>query len=306
MKGQGLVRKCKKIRILLALVVAGSVVLGAVKAFSADKKGARETNRNAETVDATEPNKPPMIIWFHNGYSDNVAALKTALSSRLISHVMIKCTHRKDFDYRSKNDVLKAIEMVKKSRAKLIWTRSLWAHNNVEDSSVKDLFDPDYYIREIQNLRAEAKEMGTDLVSLDAEPYGNSPMKRYLTHGYRWNSQLREQLKFAVNKAIKAVGKVDVMRPAGDNRRGHPAEILAELGKYRLSGLSRSTDALRRKPPYEVYPYEIFAAYLNTARKDPKAPKYTFFLVPEIFENSHLWSERRGCFFIPGSLTRWR
>jgi hypothetical protein len=289
MKVQGLVRKRKRIGVLFALMVAGAVVLAAVKAFAADENGTGETNRNAEMAGATEPNKPPMIIWHYHTIRDKPEALKLALSSGLITHVVLGGTlHRKDRDYKKQTNASEALTIVKNSGAKLIWVRVLWP--------LEDLFDPDYYIREIQNLRAEAREMGADLVFLDAEPSGNSPIKRYWSHRYRWNSQQRKQLKLAVNRAVKVVGKVDIMRPGGSKRRGHLAEILAELGEYRLSGVGLSTDALRRKPPYEVFPYEIFAAYLNTAREDPKAPKYTYFLVPEIFENSHLWSDKKGLF----------
>jgi predicted ATPase len=51
MKGQVLIMKYKNVRLLFILIVAGSVVLAAVKASSVDKKSARETNRNAEAVD---------------------------------------------------------------------------------------------------------------------------------------------------------------------------------------------------------------------------------------------------------------
>lgn len=43
--------KYKNVRLLFILIVAGSVVLAAVKASSVDKKSALETNRNAEAVD---------------------------------------------------------------------------------------------------------------------------------------------------------------------------------------------------------------------------------------------------------------
>lgn len=43
--------KYKNVRLLFILIVAGSVVLAAVKPSSVDNKSARETNRNAEAVD---------------------------------------------------------------------------------------------------------------------------------------------------------------------------------------------------------------------------------------------------------------
>lgn len=293
MKVQSLVRKCIRIRILFGLIVAGSVVLVALKTFSADENGAGETNRSAETVDATEPNKAPIIIWFHNGYSDNVAALKTALSSRLISHVMIKCMHRKDFDYRSKKDVLKAIEIVKKSGAKLIWSRGLWTLYDVEGSSAKDFFDPDYYIRELQILRWEGKEVGADFVAIDNEPYAYTPVKKHWRGRKKVSPEERERLNRVISEVVGKIGKVEFVYPGGYIRSEHPANILSKLGKFRIATDTYWFDEKRIKSIQ--YEYEIFGAYINTVRDDGRWRR-PYFLVSDIFERSDLWSDKKGLF----------
>ncbi|MHC4160457.1 MAG: hypothetical protein ACYSSO_15435, partial [Planctomycetota bacterium] len=62
------------------------------------------TNGKAQHIDTNEPfphqkKQQPIIMWFHNGVTDSPKALKLAISSRLVSHVMIKYMHRADRDW---------------------------------------------------------------------------------------------------------------------------------------------------------------------------------------------------------------
>jgi len=296
MKIQSLFRKCIRIGLLSWLIVVVSIVLVALKACSADENGAREINPNAKTVDAVDPNKTPMIIWYHNVHRDNVVALKTALSSKLISHVMIKCMHRKDFDYRSKNDVLKAIEIVKKSGAKLIWSRTLWVLYDVKDSSAEDIFDPDYYIRELQILRREGKEVGADFVAIDTETYANTPVHKYWRGRKKVSLEEQERLRRVISEVVGKIGKVEFVYPGGYIRREHPANTLGRLGKYRIATDTYWFDDKRIKSIQ--YGYEIFGAYINTVRDDGKW-RWPYFLVSNIFERSDLWSGKKGLFLYP-------
>jgi len=297
-KGEVTVKKTKKMCILFIVVGLSSILTACLVTVWASNKSTEDPNQARQQDSGSQPEEKPMIIWFHNGATYSTLSLKTAISSGLITHVMLLYMHRADRDWKANRDVQEAIKIVKKSDAKLIWCRCLWVLYAIENSKHSDLFDPLYYIQEIQNLRAEAKEMGADFVALDAEPYGHSPMKYYL-FGNRLDGQQKEQLKLAVRRAVGVVGKVDFIRPGGSANRGGPAEILAKLGKYRFSGISKSVNALKHKPPYEVYPYEIFAAYLNTFKKDTGEPQFTYFLVPEIFENSHIWSDKEGLLLYP-------
>ena len=263
-------------------------------------KIAGDPNKAKQKSAAQQPKEKPIVIWYYHSIWDTPKSLQIALSSGLVTHVTIAGTlHRKDRDYRKNRKTLDALKITKGFGAKVIWVRDLWPLYNIEDSRAEDLFDPNYYIQEIQILRSEANEVGADFVMLDTEPYGHATVKKYLHGQNRLDYQKMQELHQAINKAIGSVGKVDFIRPGGGPRRGHPAQILARLGKYRFSGVARSGEALRHKPPYEVYPYEIFSAYLNTVKKERKNPNFSYFRVPEIFQNSHIWSDRRGLFLYP-------
>ncbi|MFX0203236.1 MAG: hypothetical protein ACFFCW_44600, partial [Candidatus Hodarchaeota archaeon] len=141
------------------------------KAYGADRNDTNE-------VTSEQSREEPIIMWYHSGEQKNTLSLKTALSSGLITHVLVKYRNPSDDTWHSKKWVREAIEIVKKSDAKLVWGRDLWARWAVKDAKFADLFDSKYYIKQIQVLRAEAKEMRADLVFLDTEPYGNSPMRQ--------------------------------------------------------------------------------------------------------------------------------
>jgi hypothetical protein len=299
------VRKRIRIWILFGLIIAGSVVLVAQKTFSVDENGGGEPNPTVQKAELPQPNEPPMIIWHYCAYRDSTESLRIALSSGLITHVSVGGTlHRKDRYYKKNPKILKAnikaleaVRIVKNSGAKLIWWRWLWPGYSIEQSSAEDLFDPDYYIQEIKILRAEGRALGADFVALDTEAYAHTPVGKYLRHKHGLNTKQREQLKLTIDKAVSIVGKVDILRPGGSRYSLHPAQIIARLGRYRLSGITRLADEKKRKPI--KYPYEIFAAYLNTVKINQSDPRFCYFLVPEIFENSHLWSDKKGLFLYP-------
>ncbi|HUU41245.1 MAG TPA: hypothetical protein VMW42_09900, partial [Desulfatiglandales bacterium] len=46
-------------------------------------------------------------------------------------------------------------------------------------------------------------------------------------------------------------------------------------------------------------PYEIFGAYVNTTRENKNYPKLPYFTIAEIFDNSQLWSDKKGLFIYP-------
>jgi hypothetical protein len=129
----------------------------------------------------------------------------------------------------------KPIEMVKKSDAKLIWCRDLWPYYANEKIKLADFFDPNYYIREVNYLRSEGKQMEADFVALDIEPYGYSPMKRYMKSKDYLTFQQRSLLHQVIQDAIKRVGKVDFVLPAGVMDLRHPYNILSGLGENRIT-----------------------------------------------------------------------
>jgi len=243
-----------------------------------------------------QPPEKPMIIWFHNGGFSSISSLKTAISSGLISHVLILYKHRNDGDWQSNSDVLHAIKIVKESDTKLIWCRDLWPWYKLGTTGPKDLFDSLYYIREIKYLRDEGTEMGADLLAFDIEPYANSPMKLYLKskNRVRLSKEKLSQLRLMIKKVILTSGKVDLVLPAASISLDHPYNILSELGKLRVS---EHTYYDNEKTIRNLkYPYEIFGAYLSPHKRNEKSPLSPYFLANEIFDKSYLWSERKGVF----------
>jgi len=256
-----------------------------------------DNDKNPNNLKTAQAREKPMIIWFHSAYGNSLESLKTALSSGMISHVIVLYMHRKDRDWKANQKVRKAVEMVKNSDAKLIWCRDLWPYYAINDTKYEDLFNPLYYIQEIRHLRAEAKEMGADFVGLDTEPYGNSPMKLYLKgkDRIRLNYGKRQQIKLAIEKVVQEAGKIDFILPAGSGSTDHPHNIIANLGKIRIAESTYHANEEYIKKLQ--YPYEIFGVYLNTVKRNEQNPKAPFVLVREIFdERPYLWSNKKGLF----------
>jgi len=285
-------RQLNKSLIRFGVVFAvGFVFWPMLRVYSAsDSK--REPNIQPSDVNSAPAKTKPIVIWFHSYYYSD-ESLKTALSSGLITHVMLQHMHRADSDWKTNAPVRKAIEVMKKSDAKLIWSRNLWPYYNNENIKLSDFFDPSYYIQEINALRAEAKEMGADFVSLDNEPYGKSIMAYYLKSRRKPTVREREKLKAAVKQAVATVGKIDFTMHAG--AIGRPSfAILAQLAQNRICEQTYWFDKERYKKI--KYSYEIFGAYVNTTRKRPEKPHAPYFVVSDVFERSHLWSDKKGVF----------
>ncbi len=244
-----------------------------------------------------QPKEAPIIIWFHNGATDTPEAVKVALSSGLITHVIIKYYHRADFDWQKKPSVLEAIEIVKKSPAKLIWSRNLWPNWNQKDIRIEDFFEPNYYIREIQSVRSEAKQMGADFIALDIEAYADSIMKRYLRGRNKLTATQRDELRSVIEEVVQAVGQVEFLYPGEHIRAKQPWNILSRLGKNRIAESTYYSNEDRLKKVKSEY--EIFGAYLNIVREHKKYSHLNYYLVPEIFEKSHRWSDKKGLFLYP-------
>jgi len=278
--------------LLLSLAVTAVAVLVALTTRCTGDERSVAPNQTTKKEQAK-----PIVIWFYTIHRDKPIALETALSSGLISHVMMKFTHRKDRNWKKSENAHLALALIRKYKAKLIWARSVWPYYNIADSSSEDLFDPDYYFQEIQALRAEARGQKADFVALDTEPYGYTPMKKYLRGYDKLTGRQREQLSRVIEQVTKAAGKVDFVLPAGSLASTHPYNILAGLGRYRIAENTYYNNEKNIKAI--KYPYEIFGAYLNTVRENPDYPKSPFFTVRDVFEKSHLWSAKKGLFLYP-------
>lgn len=278
----------------LTLIVA---LVFAVWTTSCKSDKTKDPNKSASNSETVKEKEKPIIIWFHNGVTDSPKALKLALSSNLITHVMIKYMHRADADWEKKLEVRRAIEIVKNSDAQLIWCRNMWTYYNNKNAKKEDLFDPNYYIKEILALRAEASKMGADSVAFDLEAYGNSPMCAYMKGDVTLSGEDLQGLKSVIKKVINEAGKVDFILPAGWRGNRMPYDILAELGANRISESTYYFNYERIKKIKT--PYEIFGAYVNTSRRREVNPSSPYFLASDVFENSHLWSDKKGLFLYP-------
>ena len=282
----------------------GWVLIAGISLFVVDARSLADSNSTGEDVNAnefcaSEERVQPIIIWFHNGVTDSPKALKLAVSSGLVSHVMIKYMHRADRDWHRNKAVVEAIRIVKQSEAKLIWCRNTWPYYKVQDVRLEDFFDPNYYIKEIKSLRKEADEMGADSCALDLEVYAYAPMKYYLKgrDRKRLTRDQWKELKDTIAKTIKTVGKVDFILGAGSIDKTRPINILSGLGEMRITEWTYWSNEERLH--WINYPYEIFGAYINTVREDKNHPKLWHYLVPEIFEKSERWSDKKGLFLYP-------
>jgi len=232
------------------------------------------------------------VIWFHSVSSNSLESLRQALSSQLINHVLMLYMHRNDADWRSSEKALAAIDLVKESKAKLIWCRDLWPYYKLKDVQAEDLFDPNYYVTEVKQLRTEAEEMGADLVALDTEPYGDSPLKKYIKNKQAYTAGNFRTLTTTIESALKRLDKVDYVLPAGSTARLHPYNLLSQLGVNRISETTyynRSDRVARIK-----YPFEIYGAYVRPYRRNPEHTLLPFYLVTDVFEQSQIWAHKRG------------
>lgn len=289
----------KSLLIKLCIICGLSVVVMVFIAIGTSNAevGNKDANDSNSVQATTRPQ--PVVIWFHSGSVSKIKSLKYVLSSGLVTHVMILYMHRADADWKEKPSVRQAIEIVKKSDAKLIWCRDVWPYYKNEGIKLNDFFNSDYYVREIRYLRAEAEEMGADFTALDTEPYGKSPMKKYLKTSHKLTSRQFEHLKASVAQAVKTAGEVDFVLPAGSARPAHPYYVLASLGKFKISEYTYY--AKKRRRNVVKWPNEIFGAYINISRKNARKPEAPYFLVSDIFERSELWLDRKGVFLYTDS-----
>ena len=284
----------------VTIAMAATGVLFAVVACAVQDRPVRNRSEReghaarANQRDASRQSRPT-VIWFHSGVANSIESLKVALSSGLITHVLLLDMHRADADWKKSPDVLRAIAIVKQSQAKLIWSRDLWPYRNNAGITPAVLFDSKYYIQEIRALRAEAEAMGAPLVGLDLEPYGTSPLRQCLVkNNPALTAEQVKRLHSAVQEAISQVGRVDYVLPAGQGGRKHPYEELALLGTARIAEATYYANDQRIKRVR--HPYEVFGAFVSPHRYRAVNPKSPYFLVQDIFERTDLWSSRNQLF----------
>jgi hypothetical protein len=281
-------------RIKVLLIVACVMAWGMEAGWSVTVQPLKGLGQVSPVLQDPVPSGPPAIIWFHAVKSNSMESLRTALASRLPNHVMISYMHRRDADWQKSQEALEAIDLVKKSGARLIWCRDLWPYYKNQGIGESVLIDPNYYVQEIRTLRTEAVAMKADAVALDVEPYGHSPLKPLFKSGLKLSRQNLKAMAQAIQSAIQQTGQVEFVLPAGSLQKDHPYNLLSRLGVLRISEHTYYQDGGTVRPV--PYPFEIFGAHVS-GRKWSFAPTgKSCFLVDELFDRSQVWSAKQGLF----------
>jgi hypothetical protein len=244
-----------------------------------------------------QPLDPPMVLWVHNIYTDSLDALETALSSGLVTHVIMKRLHRYDcvlYQYaKAEPMVPRVIEICHQRNIPVVLARNLWPSWRFRDVRENTLYQADYYIQEIKQLRQEADELGVRFVALDTEPYGDSPLKNVIKER-RYSVRDLNLLDTAIQKVIATCGKIDFVFPAGSNLVDHPYNIMAKMGRYRICEHTYYDDMTIHRNV--KYPYEIVGVFIDTLKTNTIHSHLPLFLVDEIFDRAEIWVDTDGVF----------
>lgn len=295
----------KKLNNLLQLLVwfipyfMGSwLVIGAACAPAIEQKNSPTLETKNTHSSGVDPRLT--VIWCFVGSRDNSESLKHALRSKLITHVAIFSGNRKTSNTLNKMQTRQAIDLVnlaEQEGVELILVRYLWQTQPSPDTRVETLSDVDYYVREINLLREEAKRIGAKYVGLDTESYGPTPIHDHFRKK-RFSKKEYERLIDTVDKVIRRTGKVDFVLPAGSARRNHPYQALAKLGNKRIAeGTYYNNEANIRDIQY---PYEIAGMYMNIIKENKNFPWKPYFLPSQVFgDKAHIWNSTDGLMIWP-------
>lgn len=244
----------------------------------------------------------PIIIWFHTADKDpNI--LRIALSGGIFTHVLFEGMHIDDVrSYRFNLKVREVLRICRSAKVKVIWGRWLWPGHNLTRFTGNEIFDADYYVRQISNIKKEARQMGADYTSLDLEPYGHHAVKG-LTRRSLTESEF-EMITGAIDTAVKVVGQVDYVMPAALPYPRHTRfrrelyKSLQKLGRFSIAEHTYYNNESGLHCKNNIF--DVFGAY---CRKDPYRPKYPtvpYFAPREILERQDLWAHKKGLFIYPG------
>lgn len=275
---------------------------------------AAETRRNNSNYEpGQDPNKTnstitvpaqPVIIWYHTVGKDP-DTLRIALSSGVFTHVMLSAMHRYDRDlkYHFDHTCLRELRTIcYEAGVKVIWERWAWPGYGLKYFRWNDIFDPNYYVEEIRNIRKEAQQIGAHFTCLDFEPYGKSPVevlrKRNMTE------MEYSLLAQAVEIAVKQVGQIDYILPAASPYPRHTHfkrdmyRPVQKLGKFSIAEHTYYNHPGRLHCKDNIF--DVFGAYCKV-NPDYSVPAPCF-TPREILERKDLWADKKGLFIYPGTL----
>ena len=249
----------------------------------------------------------PIIIWYYTLHHENPEILRTVLSNGIFTHVMLSGIHKDDIPDYSKRPIYKfqeALKICKEAGVKIIWKRWLWPGYNFSNFTEDSVFDPNYYAKQINQIRYETKKIGADYSALDCEPYGKSsltPMRKRTLRRSEF-----EKMTDAVNKAIETKGQVDFVLPAAFPYPRHARSFmhfyrpLEKLGKLTIAEHTYYNNPSRLNCENNVF--DVFGAYCKKNPFRSESPTAPCFSPREILKRQDLWAHKKGLFIYPGNV----
>ncbi|MBN1123650.1 MAG: hypothetical protein JXA82_01485 [Sedimentisphaerales bacterium] len=240
----------------------------------------------------------PEIIWCYGVGRHPLRSMQIAVDSGFITNVIMAVGNRETSDqlYKHYDTVQQAVAITKQADIKLTLVRYMWP-SLPEAAPLSLVFDLNHYLREIDLLKQEARQINADYIGFDLEPYNSTEIRQWISRKRTYQDRNEERLRGIVWEVIKRAGKVDYVYPAGSMSPYNPYNTLALLGKNRIAESTYYNNPTSL--PQIKYPYEIFGAYLNTTTTNEYFPGSPYFLVEDIFESSDLWSKKKGLFMYP-------
>ncbi len=286
-------KKLKKSAFVFSVFLVMVFIIGLINCRFAEgnsQKTAADVN-DGNTVHNIDK---PLIIWFHNGGHNKPDTLEKALSSGIVTHVLILYSNTQDTPLKKQENAWGAVNICKKYKIPIIWCRCLWPSYG-RNFPRSGLFEQAYYENTIEQIRREAKILGAEFTAIDTEPYGYFPFKAELRKGF--NKKDFDKMKQAVDGAIRKKGQLDFALPAAYAEPTHPYNALIQLAKIKIAEHTYyNIPALHND---KRRPYDVFGAYVSITTKNETYPDRPFFTLKEILERQDLWGHKKGLMLYP-------
>lgn len=295
-------KKLKKKPIAASIFLVAGIIMS-IMVFSSANDIQKGANTNAHDTGPAQITNKPLIIWFHNAASTGPQVLEKALSSGIITCVLILYLNPQDVPLQKLKGVLEAVNICKSHQIQIIWCRTLWPSygkyiggiHTAENFPRAKMFTPSYYENVIEQIRQEAQVLGAGFTGIDTEAYAYFPFNRELKKPFK--KEDFNAMKEAVEKAVEEKGQLDFVLPAAYVNPNHPYNALIQLGKLKIAehtyyNISSLHNDKRR-------PYDVFGAYINTVTTNKKFPDRPYFTPREILERQDLWAHKEGLMLYP-------
>lgn len=274
------------------LGVAGAIAI----ALAAMISYATSVNAQTSEPQADPTARPPeyMVIWRHGVWLEP-SSVRTVARAPLVSHIMaVGLSHDDRPDYGRDTKLHAVRQYCREGGKRLIWSRWLFPGYQVAGFDVEDVYDPDYYIEQIQAIKREKAAVDAVYVGFDAEVYANSPLKTWVSQPLSQEDYAR--LVAAVDRAVEVAGKVDMIMPERKLADNYPYNALVRLAERIMS---EHTYYDRAVPDRSQRPYHIFGAALGVSAENPDYAHLPLYTPKEILSRHDRWGECDGVWFYP-------